>query len=134
MKTLPSRLREVIASDTAMCREQGGTVQLAPTYLQTGDFDGDGRADYLIDQEGVTCSTAASLYCGNSPCPVYALVAADGFAEPRHIPDDVFEPVVRPQGEISVVETGGVSAAGQPITLRWMLRGGVWRSAQIRRE
>lgn len=134
LASAPERLRAIVETDLQMCREQGATAEIAPTHIQKGDFDGDGAADYLIDQSGMTCPGAASLYCGNSPCPVYALLSADGFAESRHLPGDVFEPTVRPQGGIAVVETSAVDAAGGSIRLRWMFRGGAWRSALIRRD
>lgn len=132
--TLPPPIRSAMDDNRAMCREQGEEVQFGAAYLQPGDLDGDGRTDYLINQDAVTCPNAASLYCGNSPCPVYALLAVDGFMEARHVPDYVFEPKLLPQGDISVVETQGVDDAGRETRVRWMWRDGAWRSAVIRRD
>ncbi len=130
---IPQPIKDNLEGDIQMCREQGGRVVLRPPYIQEGDFDGDGRTDYLIDQEAVQCTTAASLYCGNSPCTVFAFLAYDGHLEPHHLPDDIFEPVVVTQGPFSAVETAGVDAKGTPTRLRWMYRDGQWRSAVMRR-
>lgn len=131
--SVPQPIKDNLQIDVQSCREQGGRVVLGPRYMQEGDFDGDGRTDYLMDQEAVKCTTAASLYCGNSPCTVFAFLALDGHREARHLPGDVFEPVVVPQGPLSAVETAGVDAKGSSTRVRWMWRDGQWRSAVMRR-
>jgi hypothetical protein len=49
----------------AMCP---GRATFEAGYVQTADFNGDGRPDYLINEEKVKCPGSPPLFCGSGGC------------------------------------------------------------------
>ncbi len=79
---LPAPVQEVIAGYGEQCRQLGGSLAAGGSQpnVVTGDFDGDGIADYLLDSQPLQCSAAATAFCGNGGCQVDIAVSSAGFA------------------------------------------------------
>ena len=68
---LPLPARAPFVEAQQMCRELEGKLTVSTTelpYIRRADFNGDGKVDYLLSDEGLQCSTAASAYCGSAGC------------------------------------------------------------------
>lgn len=68
---LPLPARAPFVEAQQMCRELDGKLDVATgatPYIRRADFNGDGTTDYLLSDEGLGCSTAASIYCGSAGC------------------------------------------------------------------
>lgn len=75
----PPEVRAEYGQRVADCRREGGRVSVDPTlYVRTADFNGDGRPDFLVDNHGITCSTAASLFCAALGCDYTLFASAPG--------------------------------------------------------
>lgn len=66
--TLPAPVREWVDQTTNDCREQGGRPKAAPDYIRSADFNGDGKPDYLIDDNRFECKGGRMLNCGSHGC------------------------------------------------------------------
>ncbi|QCK87183.1 hypothetical protein E8L99_16165 [Phreatobacter aquaticus] len=60
--------REVEAARRSAGEACIGRVEFAPGYIQMVDFNGDGRPDYLVNEEMVKCPGAPPLFCGSGGC------------------------------------------------------------------
>ena len=80
---LPMRVEGIVAGYADQCRVLGGTLTGAtrPNML-AGDFDGDGKADYVLNPQNLKCSTAATAFCGNGGCEISIAVSSNGYREP----------------------------------------------------
>jgi hypothetical protein len=60
----------------------GGTLTGAtrPNML-AGDFDGDGKADYVLNPQNLKCSAAATAFCGNGGCQISIAVSGNGYQD-----------------------------------------------------
>lgn len=78
----PAPVQKVIAGYGEQCRQLGGSLAAdgSQPNVVTGDFDGDGIADYLLDSQPLQCSAAATAFCGNGGCQVDIAVSSAGFA------------------------------------------------------
>jgi len=56
----PAPVRADLAALHAECRSYGGRPGASPSLLKSADLNGDGLADYVIDQGGYDCDGAAS--------------------------------------------------------------------------
>ena len=66
----------VIAEARADCTALGGTLSVGKGTISRPDLDGDGRADTLVDTARLSCSAAASLFCGTGGCGITTLVGS----------------------------------------------------------
>jgi hypothetical protein len=72
----PAEVRAAHQINVEGCREQGGRLAIeGADYVVTGDFNGDGRPDYLVDSNYLQCSTATGYYCGSAGCGVDVLLS-----------------------------------------------------------
>jgi hypothetical protein len=63
------------------CRQVGGKPGSSPHLAQRGDLNGDGIADWAIDEGGFDCEGAASLFSGSGGAQVVVFIATrDGGA------------------------------------------------------
>jgi hypothetical protein len=62
----------------ALCREAGGEPRVAPEYLGTGDLNGDGVEDYVLDLGALDCAGTGPLFCGAGGCPVTVWLSGPG--------------------------------------------------------
>jgi hypothetical protein len=60
--------REIEAARREAAAACTGRVTFEPGYIQTADFNGDGRPDYLINEEKVKCPGSPPLFCGSGGC------------------------------------------------------------------
>jgi hypothetical protein len=81
---LPAPIEAIIAGYANQCHQLGGA--LAPgadrPKIMTGDFDGDGMPDYLLDPQNLRCSAAATAFCGNGGCQIAIALSGSNYREP----------------------------------------------------
>jgi hypothetical protein len=53
---------------------EGGALTLGEDAISRPDLNGDGNADWALDTHAMTCSSAASLFCGTGGCSVSFMV------------------------------------------------------------
>lgn len=53
---------------------ENGTLSVPEGAIVTTDLSGDGQPDTLIDTSKISCSSAASLYCGTGGCSVFVII------------------------------------------------------------
>jgi len=74
-ENLPEPFRAILAERAAQCAElQDGTLTLEEGAVRQVDLSGDGAPDWVLDEARLSCSSAASLYCGTGGCTVHFLV------------------------------------------------------------
>jgi hypothetical protein len=79
---LPAPVQAVLAGYADQCRQLGGSLgaEGGQPNMLTGDFDGDGITDYLLDSQALQCSASATAFCGNGGCQVDIAVSGAEFA------------------------------------------------------
>ena len=70
--TLPAPIEAIIAGYANQCHQFGGTLVAGADrpQIMTGDFDGDGMPDYVLNPRNLRCSAAATAFCGNGGCQI----------------------------------------------------------------
>ena len=83
---LPMPVESIVAGYADQCRVLGGTLT-GPTRpnMLAGDFDRDGKADYVLNPQNLTCSTAATAFCGNGGCQISIAVSSNGYKDPTTV-------------------------------------------------
>lgn len=72
---IPAAFAQILASRTAECASfESGALTVNEGAIVRTDLDGDGSADWVLDETGLACSTAASLMCGTGGCNVHFLI------------------------------------------------------------
>jgi hypothetical protein len=72
---LPPPFQEKIADARKACAEfNNGEFSLGWRSVDRVDLDGDLRSDWVLNEIGFACSTAASLYCGTGGCMSHFLI------------------------------------------------------------
>lgn len=72
---LPFQLREKVEAAWQACSDfKNGQFALQLGAAHRVDLDGDIQRDWVLDEAGFACSTAASLYCGTGGCMSHFLV------------------------------------------------------------
>lgn len=75
LSDLPGPLAEKAEAARQACADfEGGTFALEFGAVHRIDLDGDLRPDWVLDEAGFACSTAASLYCGTGGCMSHFLI------------------------------------------------------------
>lgn len=70
----PGLLDKVQAAEQACSNFEAGQFSLAFGAVLRVDLDGDIDQDWVLDEAGFNCSTAASLFCGTGGCVSHFLV------------------------------------------------------------
>ena len=71
---------QVIDEARAMCAAyDGGTVEMAPGTVASVDLTGDGRAEEIVDWNGLACSTMASAWGGTGGSTLSILIEGQRF-------------------------------------------------------
>ncbi len=72
----PLEVRKSLSFGPVNCRDvtEGGKVVFAPDTVRKVDFNGDGRADYIVDFTHTKCGEAKHTFCGTGGCMVDFLV------------------------------------------------------------
>lgn len=77
---LPPEIAKLRQDSFSACREAGGKPSVDNKYIQTADFNGDGRPDYVVNDEGLNCASAPSIYCGSGGCSIELYIStASGY-------------------------------------------------------
>ncbi len=72
---LPKQLAEKVEVAQKACSDfENGEFALEFGAVHRVDLDGDIYYDWVVDEAGFACSTAASLYCGTGGCMSHFLV------------------------------------------------------------
>ena len=72
---LPEQLQKKVETARQACAEfDNGTFYLEWEAVDRVDLDGDLYLDWVLNERGFSCSTAASLYCGTGGCMSHFLV------------------------------------------------------------
>lgn len=72
---MPEQLIEKIEAAEQACFEfEKGQFTLEFGAVHRVDLDGDIRRDWVLDEAGFSCSSAASLFCGSGGCMSHFLV------------------------------------------------------------
>ncbi|SLN70637.1 hypothetical protein TRL7639_04186 [Falsiruegeria litorea R37] len=72
---LPEHLQEKVERARQACGDfEDGTFHLEWGAVDRVDLDGDLTQDWVLNERGFSCSTAASLYCGTGGCMSHFLV------------------------------------------------------------
>ncbi len=75
LSDLPGPLADKAEAARQACADfENGTFALEFGAVHRVDLDGDLRPDWVLDEAGFACSTAASLYCGTGGCMSHFLV------------------------------------------------------------
>ncbi|SLN46172.1 hypothetical protein PSA7680_02360 [Pseudoruegeria aquimaris] len=72
---LPAPLAEIVEARAADCASfENGELTLERGAVRRVDLNGDGTLDTVLDEGYLSCSSAASLFCGTGGCMVNFLV------------------------------------------------------------
>ena len=72
---LPAQLLEKVEAARQACSDlDNGQFAVEFGAVHRVDLDGDLYSDWVLDEAGFACSTAASLYCGTGGCMTHFLV------------------------------------------------------------
>lgn len=63
---LPPAVQKDLAGTEAICREVGGRPLPSPQWLTAADLNGDGLADYLVQEGEFRCEGQAALFSGTA--------------------------------------------------------------------
>lgn len=74
-ESLPPSVRAQLAQDLQTCRAAGQTWTPPNDYVQSGDFNGDGRADFLIARSAAQCGVA---FCAPDGCQFDTFISQSG--------------------------------------------------------
>lgn len=85
--TLPPAIARIVASYADDCTKLGGKLaeRADMPKLMTGDLDGDGTPDFVLDPSPLQCSAAATAYCGNGGCRISVALSDDDYKKPMEI-------------------------------------------------
>lgn len=78
LSELPLPFLEKIELATEACSDfEGGTFALEWGAVVRVDLDGDLRPDWVLNENGFSCSSAVSLYCGTGGCQSHFLIGEE---------------------------------------------------------
>jgi hypothetical protein len=69
----PREVRAQIAEDRKDCRDTGYSARTHKGYVRNADFNGDGKPDYILDNDKLDCGT---VKCGSAGCTITIFVSA----------------------------------------------------------
>lgn len=129
---LPSPLREKIDIAAKSCADfDNGQFALENDAIKRVDLDGDALADWVVDEAGFACSSAASLYGGTGGSMSHFLVGAkvasilnQGWEVIR------FGPQVVVLLDVHGSQCGGINPTPCVTSSVWDSEDKVWRTAK----
>jgi hypothetical protein len=72
---LPPALQEKVALASETCADfENGVLDVAWGAVRRIDLDGDRQLDWALDESGLACSSAASLFCGTGGCMTHFVI------------------------------------------------------------
>jgi uncharacterized protein len=81
---LPEPIGKIATAYANDCRKLGGALKdgFDVPRAATGDVDGDGTQDFVLDPQNLQCSAAATAFCGNGGCQIRIAISSDNYAKP----------------------------------------------------
>lgn len=80
---LPPSIQNLVSGYDKQCRDLGGTLEgTAQPMIASADFDRDSLPDYLLNPANLSCSAAATAFCGNGGCQIKIALSRDSYARP----------------------------------------------------
>ena len=80
---LPPSIQDLVSGYDKQCRDLGGTLEgTAQPLIATADFDRDSPPDYLLNPANLSCTAAATAFCGNGGCQIKIALSRDSYAKP----------------------------------------------------
>ncbi|HLK84604.1 MAG TPA: hypothetical protein VKT99_24355 [Xanthobacteraceae bacterium] len=82
--TLPGPVEAIITGYVNQCHQLGGNLVdgAGRPQIMTGDFDGDGTPDYVLNPQNLRCSAAATAFCGNGGCQITIALSGHHYQAP----------------------------------------------------
>jgi hypothetical protein len=82
--TLPAPIEAIIGGYANQCHQLGGALAAGADrpQIMTGDLDGDGVPDYVLNPQNIRCSAAATAFCGNGGCQITVALSGKNYQEP----------------------------------------------------
>lgn len=108
----PTRIQAEIEDLKDDCTSMGGRFAIGKDGVLQADFDRDGQADYVINQNDLTCSSAPSLFCGMAGCGVTVYLSSRRY---NLTPDGAF-----------LAHAAAIDASKAPPRLKMEGRNGPW--------
>lgn len=82
---LPAPVESIVVGYDTACRQLGGALPNARPDIMTGDLDGDGKPDYVLNPQNLRCSTAATAFCGNGGCRISIALSGKDYLRPIEV-------------------------------------------------
>jgi uncharacterized protein len=82
---LPAPVESIISGYDAACRQLGGALASARPDIMTADLDGDGKPDYVLNPQNLSCSAAATTFCGNGGCRISIALSGNDYLKPIEV-------------------------------------------------
>lgn len=133
---LPFALREKVKNAEKACRDfDNGKFVLDNDAIERIDLDGDGLADWVVNETGFSCSSAASLYGGTGGSMSHFLVGG----KVASILNQGWEVVRLAQHVVVLIDVhgsqcGGINPTPCVTSSVWDSEGKVWRTAKANWE
>lgn len=128
---LPPALAVKIEAATETCASfEDGTLRLEWHAIERRDLDGDLVPDWALNESGLHCSTAPSLFCGSGGCITHFLVG-DTLSSLRNQGWDLAQvgPYKVLLADVHGTECGGIGPTPCVVASIWDADRAVWRSA-----
>jgi hypothetical protein len=78
-KSFPAPIQEDLARARKECADaDDGKVGVRPDFVRKLDLTSDGRPDYIVNFDELTCSTFESVFCGTGGCERIIYVTTRG--------------------------------------------------------
>lgn len=106
---LPGSVRAWMDSVAQGCKRDGGHPLPTADYVRTADLNGDGKPDYLVDDNRFQCNGATVQTCGSGGCSVEIFMSGPKGYTPAGVDLLAYGSEFQPGGKlpVAVIETRG---------------------------
>uniref|UniRef100_Q11M83 Uncharacterized protein n=2 Tax=Phyllobacteriaceae TaxID=69277 RepID=Q11M83_CHESB len=83
-ESLPDPVQSILTGYEKMCSDIDGKLESGfdQPMIMTGDIDGDGVQDFILNPQNMQCSAGATTFCGNGGCYISLALSGQNYAEP----------------------------------------------------